>query len=225
MKKAEKTDEITALAEQKLPAAPADNGGTGLPVELPRPIRIRFMPRQDASELSKAPGSSMPGAADPLKSASDTLVSETPDVVSLRSIERTQDMMALHAYRLRETGADSLQVVIKPGLGTQLALHLQMHDGTVDMTATLHRGDYDLLSRHWSELQQQLETRGIRLAPLNHTHQPASGDSNPFQRPDGRNAGENAAPAEQLPDLALLSAAKSAPTIKTLVRPGWESWA
>jgi hypothetical protein len=67
---------------------------------------------------------------------------------------------------LRDCGADSLHVVIKPGSGLRLSLNLQMRGGSVAIQARLNHGDFDFLSRHWNELQQQFAARGIRLASL-----------------------------------------------------------
>ena len=84
----------------------------------------------------------------------------------MRAVERTHDMMALHAMRLVESNSDSLSVVIKPAVGTELSLELRQRNGGVEAQATLTRGDHQFLSQHWPELQQRLEQRGIKLAPL-----------------------------------------------------------
>jgi hypothetical protein len=133
--------------------------------------------------------------------------------------------MSLHAFRLRDSGADSLQVVIKPGTGLQLSLNLQLRGGNVEMRATLHRGDFDFLSRHWSQLQQQLESRGIRLAPLTRGDEMAGGNNHPFQNPEHSPAGKDATPAGELAEIALTSSLKPAVAPKPRTLRGWESWA
>jgi len=57
-------------------------------------------------------------------------------------------------------------VVIKPGGGTQLSLELQQRGGSIEAQAVLQRGDFAQLNQHWSDLQQRLEQRGVKLAPL-----------------------------------------------------------
>jgi hypothetical protein len=83
-----------------------------------------------------------------------------------RALERTQDMVALQATRLVESKADSLQVVIKPGAGMQMSLELRQRGDAIEARAVLEHGDFTALNHHWPELQQRLEQRGIRLAPL-----------------------------------------------------------
>jgi len=99
-----------------------------------------------------------------------------------RLFEQTRELVSIEATRLRESGSDSLSVVLKPGDGTQISLQLRMREGAISAQASLHAGDFELLSRHWPELQQRLQAQGIQLAPLerqdalagnsNHSHQP-----------------------------------------------------
>jgi hypothetical protein len=201
-----------------------------LPAGLARPVKIKFMSRQEGSVPPTAAGagaSPMSGTASAPEMTSTTAAAalEGLATTSARSLERTQDLMSLHALQLRASGADSLQVVIKPGPGMQLSLNLQMREGNVEMSATAPRGDFDALNRHWSELQQQLETRGVRLGSLTCSDQPASGDSHSFQQPQRQQADDNTPPAPAFADFALLGSMSLAPTIKTLSQRGWESWA
>jgi hypothetical protein len=141
-------------------------------------------------------------------------------------VERANDLMSLHAFRLRDSGADSLQVVIKPGSGLQLSLDLQTRDGNVEMRATLHHGDFDSLNQHWSELQQQLESRGIRLGPLVSDNPTPAGGQNLFQQPDDSKEQQDAAQPGAVAEFALGSVSKAAATTKTMkTLHGWESWA
>jgi len=132
--------------------------------------------------------------------------------------------MSLHAFRLRDSGADSLQVMIKPGAGLQISLQLQMRDGGVEMKATLHRGDYDLLSRNWQQLQQQLEPRGVRLAPLVFGSPTGSSEESFNQKTGNRPEDQDPEPAGALAGLALAGALKPV-TPRTKSARGWETWA
>src|SRR5215471_6066050 len=96
--------------------------------------------------------------------ADSTAATGATETLLIRSLERARDMISLQALRLCELGADSLHVVIKPGAGLQLSLHLKTHSGVVDVLARLNHGDFHSLSPHWNELQRQLLMRGIRLA-------------------------------------------------------------
>ncbi len=135
--------------------------------------------------------------------------------------------MSLHAFRLRDSGQDALQVVIKPGGGLQLSLNLQMRDGNVEMQALLQRGNYEFLNLHWPELQQQLEARGVRLAPLEHNGQATTGDPNHPQQSGREQSPEYPANAGAFAGFALNSTLVPSPAPKA--RPagarGWESWA
>jgi flagellar basal-body rod modification protein FlgD len=100
-----------------------------------------------------------------------------------RAMERTHDMVALHALRLVDIKSDSMQVVIKPGSGIQLSLELRQRGDGVEAHAVLQQGDFSQMNQHWSELQQRLEQRGIRLAPLTGSENSAAfGGGNEFQK-------------------------------------------
>src|SRR5262249_38132428 len=149
-------------AEQYLPASGSSGSEEALPSRAIRPISPAL--HEDKTEISAAfPFSS--AATGTTESLATSFVQE-PAPVSLQSLERTHELMSLHAVQLKESGNDSMQVVIKPGPSLQLSLNLQMRNGNVEMRALLQHGDFDLLSRHWPELQQQLESRGVRLGPL-----------------------------------------------------------
>jgi hypothetical protein len=224
MQKAEKTNAPPAAAEKNLPVAPASRAGEVLPVK--RQPSATFLPHRTNIELSPAPGSqgadaATPAQATPSLDASAQGLSLNP----ARSLERVQDLMSLHGLRLRDSGSGSLHVIIKPAPDLQLVLDLRLHEGRVEMRATLHRGDFDLLNRHWTELQQQLEPRGIRLAPLNDGRTAAGGDPLLFQQPRHRQSKDDSAPANAAAEFILANESKPVTTNKTGMLHGWESWA
>ena len=144
----------------------------------------------------------------------------------LVSLEKTQDLVAAHALRLSHSGHDTMRVVIEPGSGTKLSLELRYHNGTVEAQATLHRGDFEFLNQHWSELQKRLEPRGVQLGTLEWSSQ-SSTDQRSAHQPGGQPADEpvsRSAFAEFALDGAVSDASKrELPRTKTY--PGWESWA
>ncbi len=103
-------------------------------------------------------------------------------------------MVAAHALRLKHSTDGSLQVVIKPADGLQISLDLRRVAAGVEVRAELQQGDFNFLSRHWAELQQQLESRGIRLAPL--TGDPAAGGGAPGPESGSQNAASRRQPSE-----------------------------
>ena len=224
MQKADKTNEFSATAEQNVPVPPAGVTGEELPGRIVR--SINSMPRQDKSEPASSLSFAPSGATSPAETISSVNPSsQWPSPDPARALERAHDLMALHAFRLRDSGADSMQVVIKPGHGMQLSLSLQMRDGNLEMSATMHRGDYNFLNRHWSELQQQLEARGVRLAPLTCNNQAGAGDKNLSQQPDRQKAEEETTIPGAFAGFALGAAMKPATSTRIKTPSGWESWA
>jgi len=225
MQKPEKMNEFSASAEQNLPIPPAGVAGEDAPVKVTS--ALNSLPQHEYSGSALATDASASGSAYPTQTISSAILSlPSSSETTLRSVERANDLMSLHAFRLRDSGADSLQVVIKPGSGLQLSLDLQMRDGNVEMRATLHHGDFDSLNQHWSELQQQLESRGIRLGPLVSDNPTPAGGQNLFQQSDDSKEQQDAAQPGAVAEFALGSVSKAAATTKTMkTLHGWESWA
>jgi hypothetical protein len=225
MQKAEEMNVFSASAEQNLPAPPASVTGEELPASITHPLNS--LPGQRKADPALATDSSVSLAPSPTQTASSAAASsQWPSEMSLRSLERTHDLISLHAFRLRDSGADSMQVVIKPGPDLQLSLSLQMRDGGIDMRATLNRGDFDMLNRHWPDLQHQLESRGVRLAPLICSDQSPGGGQNLFQQADRQSSGGDTVASGAFGEFTPISPLKPATTIKTMQTPrSWESWA
>ena len=141
----------------------------------------------------------------------------------MRNLERTHDMVALHAVRLLEAQTDTLSVVIKPGAGTELSLELRQRNGSVEAHAVLSRGDFQLMNQHWPELQQRLEQRGIKLAPLGGEagFSTDSGGSFKQQQPSSREL--EAQKASAFAEFVL--AGRTLGATARLAVGGWESWA
>jgi hypothetical protein len=145
-----------------------------------------------------------------------------------RAVDRTYDMVALQAGRLEDSSLTSLQVVIKPGAGMQLSLELRQHGDGVDAQAVLQRGDMSYLSQHWPELQQRLEQRGVRLAPLTGQENFGAGNGqNGFQQsPQQQSAEQDPLFASAFAEFALSAPASSSiPSTAHTAHPGWETWA
>ncbi|HTB82184.1 MAG TPA: hypothetical protein VK742_00890 [Candidatus Sulfotelmatobacter sp.] len=113
--------------------------------------------------------------------------------VQVRTAERTTEMVALQAVRLSRSDAESLSVVIKPGAGTELSLELRQKNGVIEAQAVLQRGDFQALNQHWPDLQQKLEQRGIKLAPLGGENNFSPGDQGQFSRQQPDQSSEESA--------------------------------
>jgi hypothetical protein len=142
----------------------------------------------------------------------------------MRGLERTHDMMALHTMRLLESKSDTLSVVIKPSVGTELSLELHLDSDGVKAQATLTRGDHQFLSQHWPELQQRLEQRGVRLAPLGSEAGFFANNNSQFQKQ--QNSEDDAAQrASAFAEFAATTQTGGATARLVTVHDGWESWA
>jgi hypothetical protein len=196
MKKAEKMQKTAELPQQNLPGQGTVSAGK---------------PAQP--QLSVVP--------------SDSPTTVNPSVVEMRQValERTHDMVAMHALRLTQSSGDTMRVVIEPGGGTRLSLELRFNNGGVEAQATLHRGDFEFLNQHWTELQQRLEPRGVHLGALEN-----SGASTGHQRSSqqsGQQSGDDPH-RSAFADFALngpMTPVKTAPRVRTKSHPGWETWA
>lgn len=71
-----------------------------------------------------------------------------------------------HISVLKQVGLESMAVVLKPDRATELLLQLKRTDGKVEAVAHCERGDFQLLSSHWSELRAQLQQQGVELQDL-----------------------------------------------------------
>jgi flagellar hook-length control protein FliK len=224
MKKPEKAQKTADLSEQNLPGAGAIVAGhsesraaeahsTGPAGDFEKIAATASM-----SEADKVNGSqtSAPAAA----------AATSTDDARLGSLERTHDLVAMHALRLTQSGNDTLRVVIEPGSGTRLSLELRFNNGAIEAQGVLNHGDFNFLSSHWPELQQQLEPRGIHLADLQCPTGSAM-DQRSSQQTGGQ-AAEEQPPRSAFAEFAFDGSMKDSPAarkgrLKTYA--GWETWA
>jgi hypothetical protein len=169
-------------------------------------------------------------AVDRTSAASDTssnnlLSAPAQTDLRVRAVDRTHDMVALHGMRLKESNADSLHVVIKPGAGLQLSLQLKQNGDGIEAQAILQRGDFDQLNQHWAELQQRLGQRGIHLAPLGHENSLAGNNNENSQRQQKQPAKQDSLPAGAFAGFADARPATASRVVRATVQRGWESWA
>jgi hypothetical protein len=217
MQKAENVNNFSGSTEQNLPGDTAMNGADDGKIH-PADFKLQH----DKPEVSAVSASALSASTSTETTAA--VGAEWP--APARSMERTHEMMSLQAVRLRESGQDSLQVVIRPDTGLQLSLHLQMRDGNVEMRALLHRGNFEFLNVHWPELQQQLESRGVRLGPLEYSDAAADGQGG-SQSADQQTPDDSANASGAFAEFALNSTLvpKPAAGSRSTRARGWESWA
>jgi hypothetical protein len=224
MKKAENTNKTDSPAGKILPDASVSVAReNNLP---PREtVSATVLPRDGQMTATIAANSSPADSTVEVAQPSGDLAAGAASAdLRSRSLDRVQDMVVLHAARLGDSDNVSLQVVIKPGAGTQLSLELRQRGDGVEAQAVLQRGDFAHLNQHWPALQQQLEPRGIRLAPLVADENFAGGGGNNFQpkqnQPAETDSFSAGAFAEVAPSVLTAPTAANARTHR-----GWESWA
>lgn len=220
MKKAQKAQKTADLSLQNLPSDGTVTAGRA-------ETRAADAPAVDSQQVASASNTAVVDNANGTQiSVSAAAHTSTIDDARLSSLERTHDLVAMHALRLTPSGNDTLRVVIEPGGGTSLALELRFNNGGIQAQALLNHGDFEFLSSHWAELQQRLEPRGIHLAALASPTQSAT-DPRQFQQPGRQSADENPT-RSAFADFAFDGSMKDSPaarrgSLKTY--NGWETWA
>ena len=216
MKKAVKTDKDAQMGQQNLPADSNLSASEAVSSEK-RPASHAVRVEQiDALTSTAAVANRSEPSVEPTTTIATTAGIEGPQT---RLLERAHEFVSLQAARVRETGSEWLSVVLKPAEGTQIALQLEMREGVVSAQASLHRGDYELLNRHWPELQQRLEAQGIHLSSLQREE-----TSNPNQSRQPRHQGQH---TEQGSTEISRAGSMTEPPGKRARNShrGWETWA
>jgi hypothetical protein len=221
MNKADKTNKVAGLDVQILPGAGQESPRES--VLMPRlavaAVRATENRSQDFTPAFSGGETALPLPTTAAASAFNTIELPSLTDARLKSMERTHDMVSLHAMRLVESKSDVLSVVIKPAVGTELTLELRQREGGVEAHAVLSRGDFQFLNQHWPELQQRLEQRGIKLAAL-------GGETNFSQdnQQQQRSARDEAA-MESAAAFAEFASLGGATARRAMSLNGWESWA
>lgn len=143
------------------------------------------------------------------------------------ALERTFDIVHLHAARVRESHHDPMHVVIKPGAGVQLSMTLRQEGDQVHAEVWMHRGDFDFFQRHWKELQERCQARGIQLGDLQrHPDYQSDQHRSGYRPPDGDWADPLSAGAYA--EFALAGSLTEPPgrrAFRLARHRGWETWA
>ncbi|HEX3857730.1 MAG TPA: hypothetical protein VHY30_10600 [Verrucomicrobiae bacterium] len=224
MTKMEKPNKIAGSAGKILPGAAVSSTQANNLSDRKNISVLAARAGQMAATITASSPDRVPEVAQPSGDPVNSIVNASIADVRSRGLERVQDMVVLHAARLSDSGNNLLQVVIKPGAGTQLSLELRQRGDGVEATAVLQRGDFGHLNQQWPALQQQLEQRGIRLAPLVADGNFAGNGENNFQQKQNRSAESDSVPDGAFAEVAPTgSFAQSTALMKA--HRGWETWA
>lgn len=164
---------------------------------------------------------------DPSAPEDAAMASSTPELRS-QTLNRTHDLVMQSTLRMVESKSDSLQVVLNPGGGTQLSLELRQRSDGIVAEATLQQGNFAHMNQHWPQLQQQLEQRGIKLAPLAGGENATMTDGQGFRQEQRPASGSDQWFGGVATGFAAAGANSglSAPSAASLPRhQGWETWA
>jgi hypothetical protein len=224
MKKAEKMQKVAGSAEQDLPG----NTATGSE-ELPKGQKISEKAASHGEKADSATIELPTRVSTSIEQPSATITSAAPASANFdsRVLERTHDIVALHAMRLTDTGAESLHVVVKPGAGVQISLELRQSARGIEVRAELHKGDYDQLNQHWPDLQQRLEARGVRVSSLTPSEN-YTGAGHHFNQSKQQSSQQESLHAGAFAEFALSGSMTEAPAARAArasAYRGWETWA
>ena len=225
MKKSDKVQFFTESAGQKLPSGgPTRSLANALkliPAEMPPRRSEKFIGEMTAPFSGADLGNNF-GVIPDSYALVNGLAPLPPTEARLQMVERTHDLVSLHALRLVEAKSDTMSVVLKPSADTELSLQLRQRDGVVEAQAVLAQGDFRFLNQHWADLQARLELQGVKLAPLGGETN-FNSDGGNFSRQSAPERDEAAEHALAFAEFAVAvggASARSAAGIR-----GWESWA
>ena len=223
MKKNENANKIAGLDVQLLPVG---TNGAARETVLPSQAVVTAVRMTEKQNLD--PNLPLSAVAPVLMDAPETssaLVLPSLADARMRDVERTHELVSLHALRMVESKSDSLSMVIRPGGGTELSLEMRHRNGVVEAEASLQHGDYQLLNQHWPDLQQRLEQRGIKLAPLgSETDFTGAGNGNFSQQQSTRE--ESAQQASAFAEFTVaMNRGGATARLAPVSAGGWESWA
>jgi hypothetical protein len=225
MKKADKMQKVAGSVEQDLPGYSATGSE-----ELPKGQKIS---EKGASQGEKAESAVIELPTRVSTSVNPPSATITTDgvapssTIETRVLERTHDIVALHAMRLTDTGAQSLHVVVKPGNGIQISLELRQSARGIEVSASLHKGDYDQLNQHWPDLQERLEARGVRVSTLTPSEN-YTGTGQHFHQSKQQSSQQESLHAGAFAEFALAGSMTEAPAARAArasAYRGWETWA
>jgi hypothetical protein len=226
MKNADQAEKISGQAEQTLPEK------TDMPPLDKTLARQKIGKVGSLVSTDAATDTAAARVSEGTSVSADNMISQSAQSdLRTRALDRTHDIVALHAMRMKDSNTDSLHVVIKPGAGLELSLQLKQTGSGIEAQATLNHGDFDQLNQHWAELQQRLEQRGIKLAPLGNQENASAFSNSNFQNHQHQSTEREPLATGAFAEFALAGKAAEKSATRVSGTPvattgrGWESWA
>jgi hypothetical protein len=217
-------NEIAGRMEQKLPPAAisavgsADTGGPspdgGAKSSLAFSWHDAPSETLTITDLSTQAGTQVAPVAEATVDAPMSAASAAP-------VERLERMISREVLTIRQTGAQTLGVLLKLDSDTQLFLQLTSHNGSVQASVRCERGNFAPEDAQWAQLQQSLARQNVALLPM------TGGANLNFQQPAEKHPRQPAAEREDWG--AAGSAVQPAQPRKQKEQNrsprNWESWA
>ena len=214
MKKPEQTNRIAEASGKFLPSGSMSSG-------------LKNDAFAQAGNLSATAVSTVDSGGDAGRAVAAEAVPVSGDT-GTRTVERTHELVVQNAMRLSNATMESLQVVIKPDSGTQLSLELRQRGDGVEVQAVLHQGDFNQLNQNWSDLQQQLQQRGIQLGDLTNGSDFSGNGNGYWQQGANGEAGNLEAQGSMVAAVTTSGTASGGSTEKVAALAGsggWQTWA
>ncbi len=168
IKRVGKQDKISGTGAQKLPTtADLPPSTTPSATENPDGTLRRAGPIGDGADDLSGEEALVAGAGsarDEKARGAVGLVSEAGVGVEAR-VNRIEELVTREVVRLRWTGQETMSVVIRPEGGAEVVVHLRQHEGFVEATLGLARGEVARLGDHWQQLHDALAEQNVRLNP------------------------------------------------------------
>ena len=105
----------------------------------------------------------VPSPGEPPPSVPLAPVSELP---LPKTAARLQELLSGEVVLLQRLRTGSMTAVLRPDPGSELRVELRRRQGSIEIRATVERGDARAIAEGWPELQQQLRGQGIHLFSL-----------------------------------------------------------
>ena len=149
-------------------------------------------------------------------------------------VERVEHMILKEASVVKQSGAESLAVVLKPDAQTELFLQINQRAGQIEAVVRFDRGDAAGLGLYWPQLRESLARMDVQLQPMKEFTQSNGGHNSQgsFSSADQQNSSGQRTPrstsweGEPAFGQAVSGRETMRQTVaKTRRQSGWESWA
>jgi hypothetical protein len=218
-------NENAGPTEQKLPPG-SDSAVMGIADGSASPqgrakSSLNFSWRDAPSEELAVIDLSSETAAPALTAANSTGAAPAPSAPSVQ-VQRLEQLITREVVSIRQTGVETLGVLLKVDSKTQLLLQLTNRNGQVRATLRCERGDFSALGPQWAQLQQSLARQNVQLAPPAGSLMPSG-----FQPPPDQSQRQPAPVREEWPPAGpgVPAAQQRQQKNPNRSRRNWESWA